>query len=352
MSEHALAYSDEPLQHRFLVLYEASGMDSDFQTYLLRSLLSEGKVRYETVEKTQEGLECRLIEREGPTGLLVTTTAVKLHPENETRLLSLAVTDTRDQTRAVMASLANEVASDGPDLETWRALQTWLEAQERGVTVPYAGTLSGLIPPVAVRLRRDFGAVLNLIRTHALLHRASREQDEEGRVVATVEDYTAVRELVADLISEGVEATVPGTIRETVGALSSLYDDESEAVTITALAGDLKLDRSSAWRRVRSAISRGYIKNLEDRRGRPAQLVPGDDLPDDVEILPAPERLHGCTVGGVFEGVHTPPPPSNADTLGVESEGDGGEGVSYPSRTTATAQPQDYEVNDDGEAIF
>ena len=116
MSEHALAYSDEPLQHRFLVLYEASGMESDFQTYLIRSLLSEGKVRYETVEKTSEGMKPRLIEREGPTGLIVTTTAVKLHPENETRLLSLTVTDTQSQTRAVMAALANEVAGDGPDM--------------------------------------------------------------------------------------------------------------------------------------------------------------------------------------------------------------------------------------------
>ena len=60
----------------------------------------------------------RLIEREGPTGLIVTTTAVKLHRENETRLLSLTVTDTQDQTRAVMAALAEEAGEDGPDLET------------------------------------------------------------------------------------------------------------------------------------------------------------------------------------------------------------------------------------------
>jgi hypothetical protein len=39
MSEHALAYSEEPLSHRFLVIYEAAGMNSDFQTYLMRSLL-------------------------------------------------------------------------------------------------------------------------------------------------------------------------------------------------------------------------------------------------------------------------------------------------------------------------
>jgi nicotinamide riboside kinase len=30
MSERALAYSEEPLQHRFLVLYEAAGLYIDF----------------------------------------------------------------------------------------------------------------------------------------------------------------------------------------------------------------------------------------------------------------------------------------------------------------------------------
>jgi hypothetical protein len=67
------------------------------------------------------------------------------------------------------------------------------------------------VPPVAVRLRRDFEALLNLIRAHAVLHRATRETDQDGRVVATVEDYARVRELVADLVSEGVEAAVPPT---------------------------------------------------------------------------------------------------------------------------------------------
>jgi hypothetical protein len=56
MGEKTLAYSEEPIRHRFLVLYEAAGMSSDFQTYLIRSLLSEGRLRYETVEKTTEGL--------------------------------------------------------------------------------------------------------------------------------------------------------------------------------------------------------------------------------------------------------------------------------------------------------
>ena len=53
----------------------------------------------------------------------MTTTAVKLHQENETRLLSLTVTDTQEQTRAVMAALAEETGEAAPDLATWHALQ-------------------------------------------------------------------------------------------------------------------------------------------------------------------------------------------------------------------------------------
>jgi len=63
MSEKALVYSQEPLAHRMLVVYEAAGLQGDLATYLIRSLLSEGQVRYETVEKTSRGLVARLIER-------------------------------------------------------------------------------------------------------------------------------------------------------------------------------------------------------------------------------------------------------------------------------------------------
>lgn len=63
MSERALAYSEEPLSNKFLVIYEAAGLHSDFASYLLRSLLSEGLLRYETVERTSSGMRPRLIER-------------------------------------------------------------------------------------------------------------------------------------------------------------------------------------------------------------------------------------------------------------------------------------------------
>jgi len=318
MSEHALAYSEEPLDHRMLVLYEAAGLSSDFQSYLLRSLLSEGRVRYETVEKTAEGLRARLIEREGPTGLIVTTTAVRLHPENETRLLSITVTDTREQTSLVMAALAEEEEA-AVDLEPWHALQWWLEGGEHSVTIPFARDLAGVIPPVAVRLRRDFSSLLALVRAHAFLHRASRERDGQGRIVATLDDYAVVRELVAELVAEGVEATVKVTVRETVAAVAEIA--ENNGVTQAALARHLKLDKSSSKRRADQALSLGYVRNLEDRKGRPARLVVGDALPEDLEILPAVERLAGgCTVARDVEGVEDPPSPENGEPRLTEDE--------------------------------
>jgi len=321
MSERALAYSDEPLQHRILVIFEAAGMAGDFASYLMRSLLSEGCVRYETVEKTKDGLKARLIEREGPTGLIVTTTAVHLHPENETRLISLPVTDTQDQTAAVMGALAEGADAEGAgaavDYAPWHALQTWLAIKERRVVIPYAKTLAGAIPPVAVRLRRDFGALLNLIRAHAMLHQTTREKDTQGRIVATVDDYDAVRELIADLVAEGVEATVSATMRETVTAvLASLRGVADATVSVTAVARHMKLDRSAVSRRINAAIDRGYLKNLEEKRGQPARICLGDALPEDADVLPSADSLRKallCSGAGVSEGIPSPLPPETSD---------------------------------------
>ncbi len=41
-----------------------------------------------------------------------------------------------------------------------------------------------MVPPIAVRLRRDFRQILNLIRAHALLCQAQRQRDDKGRIVS------------------------------------------------------------------------------------------------------------------------------------------------------------------------
>jgi hypothetical protein len=218
------------------------------------------------------------------------------------------VDDTRDQTAAVMLGIAEDDEGE-PDLRRWHALQRWIELGDRRVDVPYARGLARMIDPVAVRLRRDFKALLTLIKAHALLHQASRRRDDEGRIVACHEDYAAVREVVADLISAGVQATVKATVRETVQAVKAIGDEPSQS----QLARHLKIDQSAAQRRVREAVAGGWLRNLEDRKGRPARLVPGDDLPEDKELLPDPAELEDLCTYARHPGGCRPLRPPNRD---------------------------------------
>ena len=254
MSEHALAYGEESLAHRFLLLFEAAGMSGDFATYLIRSLLSEGRICYDTVEKTKDGLKSRRIEREGPTGLITTTTAVSLHPENETRLFSLTVSDTPAQTKAIMQAQAGRQGRiNNVNLAPWHALQQFLALGPADVVIPFAGQLADLIPPIAVRLRRDYPTILALIEAHALLHQASRERSAQDAVIATFADYSAVRELVADLISQGVGKTVPDFI-------------EKQSMPLTNLKVPMKA--SSRWRFLRRNLGWMNLRHHGGQRTR------------------------------------------------------------------------------------
>lgn len=315
MSERALAYSDEPIQHRMIVLFEAAGLSGDMASYLMRSLLSEGRIRYEFVEKTKDGLQARMIEREGPAGLIVTTTATSLHPENETRLVSITVSDTKEQTQAIFRALANGRGPE-PDLAPWHALQRWLAVGETQVITPYADALAHLVPPKAVRMRRDFGLLLTLIKTHALLHRATRDIAEGGAILATLDDYEAVRVLLEPLIAAGVEATVPMTIRETVAAVDRLCPDENDTASIAAIARELRLDKSAASRRASVAKERGYLVNLETKRGQPAKYVLGEPLPEETPVLP--DR---CSVAALWDRIETLPSSPDDDPWASGEEG-------------------------------
>jgi hypothetical protein len=303
MSDRALAYSDEPLRHRVLVIYEAAGMASETATYLIRSLLSEGCVRYETVEKTPEGMRSRLIEREGPTGLLLTTTAVSLHPENETRLLSINVTDSPEQTRDIMMSIASKASgmmspttANSAWLKEWLALQEWLSQESSAVVIPYAPALAKLVPPTSTRLRRDFSTIVSMVSAHALLHRATRQIDAGGAVIATLADYEAVYELSGDMFAETAARSVSSSVRETVGAVQGILASKSNeaTVSIAELAACLGLDKSAISRRVKVAINSGYLENREERRGKPASVALGVPIPDNDTFLPLPATLAEC----------------------------------------------------------
>lgn len=327
MSQRALVYSKEDFRHRTLVIYEVvalrEGVEDDLTSYLVRSLLSEGQIRYEvSVRDPAGGFTTKTITKEGPTNLIFTTTKTRVHAENETRVLSLNTDDTKDQTRRVFLELADE-RTGRPDFSEWHQLQRWLTTADTQVSIPYARRLAELIPPVAIRLRRDFGSLLALIRTHAVVHQLNRDRDDSGRIVATVDDYAAVCDLVGDTIAAGVEQTVPKAVRETVQAVADLAGSTEGGVTARAVAGRLDVDKSNASRRLRMAADGGWVRNLEDRRGKPGRWVIGDPLPEDVALLPPVDSL--TATGLTAETGENPPDPPTGCAVAADPPGERGD---------------------------
>jgi hypothetical protein len=352
MSERALIYMKDEFAHRTLVLFEAVALreereksESNLTAYIVRSLLSEGEIRYPVAVRGPDGkMVTETIVKKGPTNFIVTTTATSLHGENETRMLSLPTDDSAQQTTSIMKAIAAGQRAEA-DFSEWHAFGRWIAAGNKNVVIPYAGWLAENIPPVAVRLRRDFRAVLRLVETHAILHQLNRETDSQGRIVATEADYLAVRELVADLISDAVGSAVSPVTRETVETIAKL--DGGDGVKVHGLAEHLGLERSTVQYRVSAAREKGYLINVEDKRGRAARYRTGNPLPDDVVILPA--RIEGVKPHPE-PASHTPadaePQVSAGVTMGCEgvNEPRGGE----PPACTVCGEPLDQSYIDAG----
>src|SRR5262249_34493419 len=209
------------------------------------------------VQKTGNDLGSVTIEKEGPVSFLVTTTKNHLHPENETRMLSLEINDSQIQTQAVLRKVAEieglNQAGEHIDYQPWQDFQRWLEAGERRVIVPFSTAMADLIPPASVRLRRDVGQVIRAIKAHALLHRQHRERDDAGQIVADIEhDYAAVRTLMNDLLAESSGVSIKPAMVETIKAvtLATIQMKSDEGATAQAVSKILKLDKSAARRRL------------------------------------------------------------------------------------------------------
>jgi hypothetical protein len=265
---------------------------------LLRELMSAGRLRYPVVQKIDGQMVTTTIEKEGSVAFMVTTTRNKLNHENETRMLSLEVDDSEEQTRAVLQKVAlvegRNQRGKAVDLQPWHDFQRWLAAGECDAVVKFSLTLASMIPPRAVRLRRDFSQLLLAIKAHALLHRHHRKRDADGAIVATIgEDYATVRDLMSDLLAITADTACSEAVRETIAAVRTCQPLVEGGASIRDVADKLKLDRSATWRRLRSAIDGGYVANLKQgKRGQPGEYRTTGELPPDPdEFLPSVEDL-------------------------------------------------------------
>jgi hypothetical protein len=345
MSPRFLIFDARDYAHRTVVIFEAKGQDDEFTSYLIRTLISEGCIRYGIVEATPEGMISREIVKQGPTNFVTTSTAPEIHAENETRIWSLLVDDRPEVTKQVteiQAKIAEGefVQDDNPDLRT---AITWLRfTGATKVIIPFAKRLQQNIPDRPLRLRRDFPRLLDLISICAIFHQRQRQIDDKGRVVATLADYGMVREVVAKVFEHGVAGLTEKT-KALIEALAEILKDKGAGATATysQLTERTQKPKWYLTRWLRPAIALGAVDNLSaGERGKPAQLKIGSYQLDhskalpDVEGLIAPEdgdirwtspltgQDHCCTPSQECSSETATVAPENPDSQSVNGQQD------------------------------
>lgn len=288
----ALVNSEENFAHRMIIVAELDGVASKECAYTLRTLVSENKLSH----MASSGSATHLKEKPGPTGLILTSTKLKWHEENETRMISVTMPDDSTHTKLVLESMglaaAGELKPGNVNLEVWGELQRMLDAGKPWtVLVPFAPALSSLIPPVACRLRRDFAMLLTMVKTHALLHYGQREK-RDGAVIATLDDYDSIQKRFGGLFAETVEKAVPARVRATVLAVKELMEAGSvNGASLNALAQKLNRNKSTLSRNVKEAIGHGYLMTREGSGNCSERILLRDPLPEDRSLLPTRDEL-------------------------------------------------------------
>ncbi len=299
-SPRALIYGEQDFAQRIVIVSEADSIPEDGPpASAVRALAADNQLAYDVVERDEETGKwgVRHIVRPGPTGLITTSTK-PLKEQLSTRMLTVGIPDSRRQTRSVLHAHADAVNGrrPPPPAEQFVAAQQYLEiAGVREVFIPFAHALADAVPDELVRMRRDFRQLLTVIEALAFLHQRSRARDAAGRVVAMLDDYSTARDLVVDVFTAAATGGVSQAVREVVTAVQELTPGAPDGVTCMTVATRIGLHKNTTWYRLKVALKLGLVVNSETRRGHPAKLRPGDDLPEDGEALPTVERLAALT---------------------------------------------------------
>ncbi len=207
-----------------------------------------------------------------------------------TRLFTLEISDNQDQIAARLETQAIiETQIVLPPENNLITLQKYLQLKAPWkVVVPFAKELGTAMARMgaAPRILRDFARLLSLVKATALLRQERRQLDSEGHIIATLEDYETVRELVNEMyIDTSIGAA--SEVRKLVEAVIRLNNErlQSERITNTTLAKELGTGVKQITRRAGKAIKAGWLVNREQRKSYPADYAPGEPLPE-TEGLP------------------------------------------------------------------
>jgi hypothetical protein len=235
------------LKHKVVYLPEAAatlavknGVEGEF-TAMIRTLISEGYIRYQTVVAQDGGPPTGLeIVKNGPIAVIVTTARNNIEDELMTRLLLADSDESVSQSSKVLTSMLNAAAGSSrsspltsTEIKLCQDFQRWLElGGPYEVMLPFAPairaafTLTPTATPTAIRVRRDIGGLITAVSASAILYKAQRQADSEGRIVATLDDYKNAHEAFGSGVAALYRPQMSAGVVALVTTLEGLIEGE------------------------------------------------------------------------------------------------------------------------------
>jgi hypothetical protein len=298
-SPRVLIYDTADLQHRAVLFSESDSLpagEDNPAASAIRNLLQDHRLHYKVVLRDPDGGEpiVHEISKPGPT-VLITTSVRLLGGQLGSRVFTLDVPNDSKRLRdALKAQAQLEISATSEPDSSLIAFQAVLQRMAPlDVLVPFAPRLADFIADAvnAPRILRDFQRLLSFIKAVTIIRHQHRERSEDGRLVATLDDYAVVYELVADMYEAASTGTTEN-MRKVVDAVAVLEDGGVDPVSFTAVARHLTLHPQQVKREAYKAIRNGWLINSEDKKNRPAKLTLTDAEPlPGCTGLPTPESL-------------------------------------------------------------
>lgn len=245
MTGQSLFYLGESdLAHKVLSIAEEEGASR--AAYALKLLQSEGELSIASTGKdTASGrLVTHTYRVEGPTAIVLTTTAIDVDEELLNRCLVLTVDEDRAQTQAIHHAQRQAQTLDGlaKRAERDRVVALHRDAQRLleplAVVNPYAGRLT--FADARTRTRRDHGKYLNLIAAVTLLHQHQRARktatingQSVGYVETTIADIEVANQLAHAVLGQSLDELAPQTRRLLV-AIHAHVDRQADELAVDA----------------------------------------------------------------------------------------------------------------------
>ncbi|MBF0107133.1 MAG: toprim domain-containing protein [Deltaproteobacteria bacterium] len=225
LTDQALFYKDEnSLVHKVLAIEEAEGVGGS--AYSIRALQSAKELTVATTSKDPATGRLRTEEYRvnGPLSIMMTTTAVDLDHEMETRFLSVSVDETQGMTEKIHNKQRESETLEGylskKRIEQARTKHHNAQRLLKPLVVinPYAPQLK--FPSDNLRSRRDHKKYLGLIKTVAFLHQYQRPvksytQDGNSEkkfeyIEVTLDDIKTANKLASEVLGRSLdELTAP-----------------------------------------------------------------------------------------------------------------------------------------------